>query len=186
MNRTIQSLFIATTGLTIAFAIGNGTANASTYQFTQEGWLPGEGKLLGSFSGEDLRGGDSGEPDGIISLAQGEVSFFEMSFQGSTTINAFEHNYENLFVFEYSLANPETLKIFSSNIPRGGVTSYDGEEKLIQQHGESDLTIVTGESPIVTEEDPIVREIPEPNSLIGLTLFGLGVCLKSKRRLGKD
>lgn len=166
----------------MAFAIGNGTANASTFQFSHGGWFPDGGEVLGTFSGKDVRGDNSEEPDGIISLAQGEVSFFEMSFQGSTTLSAFEHNYEDLDFLEYTLANPEMLEILSSNTSQEGVEkSYDGRFKIIQQRqdGQSDLTIITDAS-------PLVRQIPEPHSLIGLTLFGLGVCLKSKRGLGKD
>ncbi len=188
MNEIMQSLFIATTGLTIAFAIGNRTAQASTFQFSQAGWQldnligpPTGGILNGVFSGRDVRGENSEEPDGIISFAQGEVSSFEMSFQGDSAIDNFEHSLTELDLFrlEYPLANPELLEIFSSNVPRGGFTTYNGQEKLIQQQGQPDITIVTDES-------PMVREVSEPTSLIGLTLFGLGVCLKSKRRLGKD
>ncbi len=186
-------MFIGATGLAIAFVIGNRTAHALTFRFSQTGWQldntfgpPTGGTLSGTFSGVDVRGENSEEPDGIISLTQGEVFSFEMSFEGDSAVDDFRHimismTDTDLFRLEYPLANPEMLEIFSSNIPRntprGGVATYDGGVRLIQQPGPPDATIVTNEL-------PIVREVSEPTTWIGLTLFGLGLCVK--RSFGKD
>ncbi|MDJ0730042.1 MAG: PEP-CTERM sorting domain-containing protein [Crocosphaera sp.] len=192
MKKFIQSLSIGTTGLTIAIVLGGKPVNALTFEFSQSGWQPGGGEVIGTFSGEDKDGDNMiiFDPDPAFN----EVSAYEMNFSGNSTFMDFTHTLDNidlsLFFLEYALADSS---IFISSIGDGGgpfpedppniangrISNYDTDSldntSIITQDGQP--------NPLETIETVTTnpKEVSEPTSLIGLILLGLSGYFKRKR-----
>ena len=167
MKKLIQSLSIATTGLTIAIAIGSRPANALTFSFSQSGWNGG-GTIIGTFSGEDTNG------DNAITYISNpnisEVSGYELIFEGNSNFDDIIHNLGNLDNLVYDvLSNTATIRSSSSS---SYVSEGLGSLGFISQDGDS----------ITTDQQVSVSmiQVPEPTSWKGLVLFGLGAYFKRK------
>lgn len=167
MKKIIQSLSIATTGLTIAIAIGSRPANALTFGFSQSGWNGG-GTAIGTFSGEDKNGDNMIKYDSNPNIS--EVSAYEMVFEGNSNFDDFIHNLGNLDNLVYDiLSNTATIMSSSSS---NYVSKGLGNLGFIGQDGDS---ITTNQQVSVS-----MIQVPEPTSWKGLVFFGLGVFFTRK------
>ncbi len=172
--------------------ISSNPANALTFEFSQTGWQPGGGEVIGTFSGEDKDGDGSiiFDPDPIIN----EVSAYEMNFSGNSTFMDFTHTLNNIdldfFFLEYALADSSILISsigdgggpFPEDPPKianGRISNYDTDSldntSIITQDGQP--------NPLETSETVTTnpREVSEPTSWIGLILLGLSGYFKRKR-----
>ena len=184
MKKLIQSFsIIGTTGLTMAILLGNRPTNALTFAFSQSGWQPGGGEVMGTFSGEDKNGDDMivFDPDPLIN----EVSAYELNFAGNSTFANFTHNLDNIdlddFFLEYALGTSSGLIVSIGNRLVGNTSNYDSEGlnnmAIINQDGQPNpITTDTTENPVNIS----IKEVSEPRSWIGLMLFGLGAYFKRK------
>jgi len=73
-------------------------ANATDFTFLQTGFTGG-GTITGSFTASDLKG------DGQISSFSGEVTAFSLSFSGDSLVQAFRHEFSNLYGLVYDLGS---------------------------------------------------------------------------------
>ncbi|MGB5768249.1 MAG: PEP-CTERM sorting domain-containing protein [Crocosphaera sp.] len=165
MKRIARSLFIGTTGLTIALTMGTRPANALTFMFSQSGW-ENDGEVSGMFSGEDKDGNGQIIFDPNDDM-KNEVSSYRMSFSGNSIIPDFEHNLTHLNRLTYTLGSTNMADILSIE----GDFNYDGTFlKSIQQIGP--------DQSVSTNEEVLVQQVPEPTSWVGLVVLGLGVSLR--------
>jgi len=158
-------------------------AGVIVYTITQDGWYePGfpnissGGEIIGSFSGEDLNN------DGVIDLADNEVTSYLVKFVGSIFTPDFTHTLSDLSFFRYTIGSagfPPSSPLLSS----GDGLVYDADDKVIfGPVGCSSPTCVYVEA---TEQPAFVTRVPEPSSLALITCGLFVWCWAAGRHRGR-
>lgn len=154
-------------GLALVFTILPSEAIVMEYKFTQDGWskvgfprIPSGGKIIGNFSGEDINN------NGIIELANNEVTSYFVKFMDSIFTPDFTHTLDDLLFFEYTIGSmgfPPSFPLFSA----GGGFEYDADDGVII--GLPGITFLED-----TDQPAFVPE-PATIALLSLGLVGLGI-----------
>jgi len=150
-------------------------ASAASFNFFQGGYSEGA-TITGMFTGEDLNN------DGFIHSLDGEVTDYMMSFSGNSLVPAFSHGLPDFFGLVY---------VLGSDI--GNFFDFDGiaSNDVATFYGASGGTNLYPGSPIsggnvgtfagaldTTNEFVTVNTVPEPSTVLGLGLLGLGALVK--------
>lgn len=141
-------------------------ASPITYSITQTGWSGG-GEVSGIFSGEDLN------HDGYLSLVDGEVSGYHITFSGNASVPTFSHSLVDLEFFRYTLGSSG----FRPSFPLYSLGSgyyYDADDYSI---GTPTMLGAT-----ITSQNAQVSAIPEPSMLAVLSIGSLGLGFILRRR----
>jgi hypothetical protein len=153
-------------------------ASAASFNFFQGGYSEGA-TVTGMFTGEDL------DNDGFINSFNGEVTDYMMSFSGNSLVPAFSHGLPDFFGLIYVLGS-DIGNFFEVD----GIASSDGATF----YGASGGTILYPVNPSpqipggkvgtfagaldTTNEFVTVNTVPEPSTVLGLGLLGLGALVK--------
>lgn len=175
-------------GLTVVLTTLHAEAALMTFKIEQDGWkwspviptILSGGKIIGSFSGEDL------DNNGIIDLANNEVTSYLVKFTGSIFTPDFTHTFNDLLYFRYTIGSAG----FGPNLSFplysvGDGFEYDADDRVIKKgpaHGPPGSYFVeTTDQPAFVTSIP-VTSIPEPPTL-ALIIYGLALCgWAAKRR----
>ena len=167
MKKIIQSLFVGTTGLTLAILIGNRPANALTFVLSQLGW-EGNGQVTGVFSAEDKNGNNIIEYN--LAMGQEEVFAYEMSFSGNSNFDNFTHTLDNLENLVYNLSDNT-----------GRITSI-GDSNYISIGFNNLGFIGQNNDSIRSNQEVIIMQVSESTSWIVLVLFAFGAYFKRAQK----
>ena len=192
MNSTTTFKYLSLSGAVFAgtvSAIAGLTvlpASAASFNFFQGGYSEGA-TVTGMFTGEDL------DNDGVINSFTGEVTDYMMSFSGNSLVPAFSHGLPNFFGLIYKLGS-DIGNFFDSD----GIASKD----VATFYGASGGTIVYPVYPSpqipggkvgtfagaldTTNEFVTVNTVPEPSTVLGLGLLGLGALVKRQLKPKPD
>ena len=150
-------------------------ASAASFNFFQGGYSEGA-TITGMFTGEDLNN------DGFIHSLDGEVTDYMMSFSGNSLVPAFSHGLPDFFGLVYVLgsdignffdsdgiASNDSATFYGAS---GGTTVYSGPQFPGANVGTFAGALDT------TTEFVTVNTVPEPSTVLGLGLLGLGALVK--------
>ena len=150
-------------------------ASAASFNFFQGGYSEGA-TVTGMFTGEDL------DNDGLIASFSGEVTDYMMSFSGNSLVPAFSHGLPDFYGLVYVLGSDignffDSDGIASSNGTTfygasGGTIVYSGPQFPGGKVGTFAGALDT------TTEFVTVNTVPEPSTVLGLGLLGLGALVK--------
>ena len=157
-------------GLALVFTTMLSVASGKEYKFTQDGWhlafspfTPSGGKIIGSFSGDDLNN------NGIIELANNEVTSYLVEFTGSIFTQDFTHTLDDLFFFEYTIGStgfPPSFPLYSA----GGGFGYDADDRAILELPGSIFLEVTLQPALIVPVPAVIDIKPrkKPEDVISL------------------
>jgi 6-phosphogluconolactonase (cycloisomerase 2 family) len=176
----------------------SGVSHAAQYTFSQGGFQDG-GVITGAFTGEDANG------DGLLASFDGEISDFNLSFNGNSIIPAFSQTFESLggLVFQIGKTTLGDGGTPGSDYAEGMAVNWlpDGLDPV--EFGLTGYSFVTGIGPLgeargeigdwdtgaklLTTETMTVSaatSVPEPASwmLMGLGMVGLGLLSRRSKR----
>lgn len=176
-NRLVSLRHIAAA---VAVALSSKFACAApiTYGIEQTGWNLG-GVVTGEFEGEDLN------QNGHLELAAGELTRYEITFSGGSSVPAFKHTLSDLLFFDYTLGSGG----FRPSFPLysfGSGYSYDADDYIIASAdfwstpGSSRYTWTARNATV--SNDAMVSQIPAPTTL---ALVVPGILLLAFARSGR-
>ena len=158
-------------------------ASAASFNFFQGGYSEGA-TITGMFTGEDLNN------DGFIHSLDGEVTDYMMSFSGNSLVPAFSHGLPDFFGLVYVLGSDIGNFFDSDGIASSNGTTFYGASggtepypvDLSPQFPGGKVGTFAGALD-TTNEFVTVNTVPEPSTVLGLGLLGLGaLVLKAKAR----
>lgn len=185
MKNFLPKLAIAVAGVVLSFA-AKAPAQAVTFTFSIDGFS-GDGILSGSFSGEDLNG------DGFLNLVRvgtpgvlsGEIDDYEATWSGNSIVSAFTHRLGEASLLEdtplplisqditYSLRDRLFLWNTSFGVPDFGTQIVIDSSQAPEAGFSASVAINTFAGPITDTTNKPVKVVPEPSSMLGLSLAGL-------------
>ncbi|CAO5023651.1 PEP-CTERM sorting domain-containing protein [Microcystis aeruginosa] len=153
-------------------------ASAASFNFFQGGYSEGA-TVTGMFTGEDL------DNDGLIHSLDGEVTDYMMSFSGNSLVPAFSHGLPDFFGLVYVLGSDIGNFFDSDGIASSNGTTFYGAsggtelypvDPSLQFPGGKVGTFADALD--TTTEFVTVNTVPEPSTVLGLGLLGLGALVK--------